>query len=90
MVHAHDDHAEGGAELSEMQIRVRALESIAKSKRTEPKSSVGRDTWPVGVDTVAARSATGSKGAGFTLRPTGAPEDIPNSCTARGRFAGCD
>src|SRR3954462_5547713 len=28
MAHAHDDHAEGGAELSEMQIRVRALESI--------------------------------------------------------------
>jgi len=32
MVHAHDDHAEGGAELSEMQIRVRALESILVEK----------------------------------------------------------
>src|SRR4051795_13133758 len=32
MVHAHDDHAERGAELSEMQIRVRALESILVEK----------------------------------------------------------
>src|SRR3954451_12753670 len=32
MAHAHDDPAEGGAELSEMQIRVRALESILVEK----------------------------------------------------------
>src|SRR3954454_17565587 len=32
MAHAPDDHAEGGAELSEMQIRVRALESVLVEK----------------------------------------------------------
>src|SRR3954451_16424189 len=32
MAHAHDDPAEGGAELSQVQIRVRALESVLVEK----------------------------------------------------------
>ncbi len=60
MAHDHDDDHEHGSELSEMQLRVRALETV-REPRTPPRSSYARATSARKVSStkVATRSAAG-------------------------------